>query len=220
MTEDARPDSGPAEVDESAPAGSAVVEELEALEVEESSDRKVWLLALIPEWLGALVLIALTLGVTYNVVARFIGHGITGVVELAGVSMIVMVLLGMSALAMRDGHVRLELIDPLLKPTSLKVVNITSVVVQLVVGAVLTYAMYETFSTDLKRGTTIAGDVQMPRMYISGLAMVCFAILEVSLVRKLITDLRRRHHSVLSRSDDEVDTAAAPADSPVKAEEN
>lgn len=175
------------------------LEHLENLDVEDVDDSEVWLLARIPEWLGAVVVVALTLAVTYAVVMRALGHGVTGVVEGAGLAMVIIVLLGMSALALRNGHVRIELIDPLLDSAGLKVVNLVSTAVQMVVAAVLVYAMFETFSTDLARGTTIGTQVPYPRMYVSGLATVCFVILEISLVRRLVREIHSKHESVMTR---------------------
>lgn len=206
MTSRSGPSAGP--VEEAGPAGSTahaeteVVEQLEAMEVEETNDSPVWLLALVPEWTAALALIGLTAAVTVGVIVRYNGNGITGIVEGAGISMVVIVLLSTSALAMRDGHVRLELIDALLRPRALKAVNIFSRIVQILVVAFLCYAMYQAFMTDMSRGTSVPGDVDWPRMYISGLALVCFVILGLSLLRMLARDLRSEHSSVLSRGSD------------------
>lgn len=178
--------------DPEVPSGEEVVEELETMEIEESSDKSVWIPALILEWLGALVVIVLSVAITAGVVARFFGTGIFGVVELSAMSMVVMVLLGGAALAARDGHVKLELLDTVLRPRQLKAVNVLSDVVQIVVTAVLTWAMFSLFLNDLDRGTTVAGDVQFPRVVLAGLATVCFAVLSLTILLRLIRDLRRR----------------------------
>ncbi|GAA1721900.1 TRAP transporter small permease [Propioniferax innocua] len=176
-----------------------VAEELGTLEVEEADDSRVWTLALVPEWLGAVVLMVLTMAITVGVIARLTGHAITGIVELAGASMVVMVILGTAAVAMRDGHVRLEVIDPLLTEKSLKVVNLFSLGVQIVVSAALSWACWLTFLKDVDRGTTLPGELAFPRMYVSGVVAVCCIVLLLSLIRRLMTDVRRRHTSVLAK---------------------
>lgn len=196
-------DNTPSVGDAASADAAEVTSQLSTLEVDEADDSDVWLLAKVPEWLGAAVVMGLTLLVAYGVVMRMVGHGVTGMVEIAGLSMVVIVLLGTAALAMRDGHVRIEMIDPLLKPAGLKAIKIVSLVIQMVVVAVLTYAMFQTFGKDLDRGTTLGDEVTFPRFYLSGLAMVCFAVLELSLVRKLMLDVRRKHDSVLVRHDAE-----------------
>lgn len=179
--------------------GDAVADRLESLDVEESDDTHVWLLALIPEWLGAIILIALTGTVTTAVIMRLAGKGLTGVVEIAGASMVVMVALGTSALAMRDDHVRLEILDPMLTDRSLKVVNLFSVAVQIVVSAMLAWATWLAFLKDSQRGTTLPGELAIPRMYVSGVVAICFIILLLSLIRRLVRDVNRRHFSVLTK---------------------
>ena len=194
------PDPGTTELE--VPSGEEVVEELESMQIEESSDSDVWIPGLVLEWLGALVVIVLSVAITAGVVARFFGTGIFGVVELSALSMVVMVLLGSGALAARDGHVKLELLDTVLKPRQLKAVNILSDVVQIVVTALLTWAMFSLFLNDLDRGTTVAGDVQFPRVVLAATAMVCFAVLCLTILLRLIRDLRRPA--------DPTDTAESP----------
>ena len=176
-----------------------VTEHLSSLDVEEADDSEVWALALVPEWLGAVVLMTLTVAITTGVVARLAGHAITGIVELAGASMVVMVILGTAAVAMRDGHVRLEIIDPLLTGKSLKGVNLFSLTVQIAVSAALSWACWSTFLKDIDRGTTLPGELAFPRMYVSGIVAVCCVVLLLSLIRRLLTDVRRRHTSVLTK---------------------
>lgn len=149
-----------------------------------------WLPARIPEALGALVVFLLVIGVAVGVALRYVGQGVLGLVELASLSMLIMVVLGAAGLSYRDEHVRLELIDSLLGERGVDRLEILVDIIQLVVVAVVTFALWEVFRSDLVTGTTLGGELDIARKWVSGTTVVCFLLVGVVLIRKLVIDIR------------------------------
>ncbi|MGJ3509883.1 TRAP transporter small permease [Enemella sp. A6] len=143
------------------------------------------------EYLGGFVVLGMALLITASVVMRAMGYGLTGVIELSSVAMLFLVLLGAPALANRDEHVRLELIDMVAKDNHLRLLSIFGALVQLVVIGFLLYATWMLFQTDLARGTTVAGELRMPRFYVTAGAMVGFLALAIGVVVRMLHELRR-----------------------------
>lgn len=161
-----------------------------ALEAQGDPPAPAWLPVQVLEWLGGLVVVALAVGVTFGVGMRASGRGLLGVLELGGLSMVFLVLLGAPALALRDEHVRLELADFILSSKSLKWLQLFGLVVQFLVTVLLMYAMWQVLQVDLRRGTTIGGELRLPRMWVSGFALFGFALLAAAIVRRFVHDLR------------------------------
>lgn len=149
-----------------------------------------WLPAKIPETIGALVVFLLMVGVAGGVFLRYAGHGVLGLIELASLSMLVVVVLGAAGLSYRDEHVRLEIVDGALGEKGVNRLELFVDAVQLLVTAVIIYALSEVFRTDLLTGTTLSGELGIPRKWVSGVAVVCFLLVLVVLVRKTIFDIR------------------------------
>lgn len=149
-----------------------------------------WLPARIPEAIGALVVFLLVIAVAGGVALRYAGQGVLGLIELASLSMLIMVVLGAAGLSYRDEHVRLELIDSLLGEKGVNRLEIFVDVFQLVVTAVVTYALWEVFRSDLVTGTTLSGELDIARKWVSGTAVICFLLVGVVLIRKMIVDVR------------------------------
>ncbi|WP_432557864.1 TRAP transporter small permease [Granulicoccus sp. GXG6511] len=154
-----------------------------------------WLPMRILEWLGALVIVALTLGISYSVAVRAAGQGLTGAIELAGLAMIFVVILGAPGLALRDEHVRLELADFILGKKALKALHYFGLVFQLVVVVLLCFAMWQVLEADLRRGTTVAGDLRLPRYWVSGSVLAGFVVLGLALIRSFIDSIRHKNHA-------------------------
>ncbi|NNG18986.1 TRAP transporter small permease [Naumannella sp. ID2617S] len=150
-----------------------------------------WLPLKVLEFLGGLVVLALMLGVTTAVVLRIFGHGLTGVVELGALSMLFVVLLGAPALAARDEHVRLELVDFFTGPKVLRVLQHFGSMVQLVVTGLLIAAMWQVLQADLRRGTTIGGDLRIERWLISGFAITGLVALALGILVQWWRMIRR-----------------------------
>lgn len=120
---------------------------------------------------GAVVVLLLALGVTVSVVARNLGYAITGVIELGALSLVLITFLGFPSLALRDGHVKVEILDVFLKPRAAKAVDVFSLALQVIISAALLWVTLDLMTTDLARGTTFGGDLKLPRSLV---AIVCF----------------------------------------------
>lgn len=157
---------------------------------QEAIEHPDWLPAKVPEAVGAAVVLLLALGVTAGVVMRYSGRGVLGLVELASLSMIIVVVLGAAGLSYRDEHVRLELIDSALGDKRVSRLELFVDAVMLLVTAVVIYALFSVFRLDLSFGTTLSGELGIPRMWVSGVAAICFLLVGVVLIRKTIADVR------------------------------
>ena len=124
------------------------------------------------EGIGAVIVLLLALGVTVSVVARNLGYAITGVIELGALSLVLITFLGFPALALRDGHVKVEILDIFLKPRAARIVDVFSLVLQVLIAAALLWVTFDLMTSDLARGTTFGGDLKLPRSLV---AIVCFA---------------------------------------------
>ena len=140
--------------------------------------------------LAGLVVGVLMLGVTVAVVARAAGVAMLGVIELGGISLVAVTLLAAAGLANRDGHVQLELVDLFTPPRTTRIVMVFSLVVQIAVTLVLLYASAVLLSEDLVRGTTMGGELRLPRAWIGVVLPVGTAVLLLVLVRRLLRLLR------------------------------
>ncbi|WP_435199183.1 TRAP transporter small permease subunit [Janibacter sp. GS2] len=156
---------------------------------QEALARPEWWVVRLPETMGALVVLVLVLVVTTGVVLRVVGQGVLGLIDLASVAMLLLVVMGVSSLSYRDEHVRLELIDAVVGPRGKLRLDIFGDVFQLVVVGVVIYALGTTFLSDLQTGTTSAGELDLPRSWLSGAATLGLAFVWIVLVRKTIHDL-------------------------------
>lgn len=154
-----------------------------------------WLPLRILEWIGGILVIILTLGISISVAMRAAGQGVIGVIELAGLAMIFIVILGAPGLALRDEHVRLELADFVVGKKALKALHYFGLIVQLAVVTMLCIAIWQVLSVDLRRGTTVAGDLRLPRYWVSGAVLVGFVFLGLALVKSFIDSIRHRNHA-------------------------
>lgn len=157
---------------------------------QEAIEHPDWLPARIPEAVGALVVFLLMIGVGGGVLLRYTGHGVLGLIELASLSMLVIVVLGAAGLSYRDEHVRLEIIDAAVGKKGITRLELFVDVFQILVTAVVIYALFEVFRMDLMTGTTLSGELAIPRKWVSGVAVVCFVLVLVVLIRKMAVDLR------------------------------
>lgn len=149
-----------------------------------------WLPLRVLEYVGGFVVLGMAVLITTSVIMRSMGHGLTGVIELSSVAMLSLVLLGSPALANRDEHVRLELIDMVARKNHLRMLSVFGGLVQLAVTGVLIYAAWMLFQTDLSRGTTVAGELRMPRYWVTGGALIGFLAIAVGVVARMLHELR------------------------------
>lgn len=149
-----------------------------------------WLPAKVPEALGALTVFILAISVTVGVILRYAGFGVLGLVELAALSMLLIVVLGAAGLSYRDEHVRLELIDAKIGEKNISRLELFVDAFQILVTAVVVFALFEVFRSDLETGTTLSGELDIARKWVSGTAMICFSLVGIVLVRKAVIDIR------------------------------
>lgn len=139
----------------------------------------------ISDGLARSVLILLMLGVTAAVILRMFGIAATGVIELGGLSLLFITFLAAPHVTARDGNVKLELIDSLLSKRTLNLVDIVSVLVQITVAALLLWASAELTLNDMERGTSIGGELRLPRWLVGMVVPVGSALILVQLMRRL-----------------------------------
>jgi len=144
----------------------------------------------VPEALGALTVFILAISVTVGVILRYAGFGVLGLVELAALSMLLIVVLGAAGLSYRDEHVRLELIDAKIGEKNISRLELFVDAFQILVTAVVVFALFEVFRSDLETGTTLSGELDIARKWVSGTAMICFSLVGIVLVRKAVIDIR------------------------------
>ena len=159
---------------------------------QEALSHRDWWPVRVPELLAALVVLCLVVGVTIGVVLRVAGEGVLGLVELASLSMLLIVVLGAASLSDLDEHVRLELIDAVAGQSLLRFLDFLGGVIQLVVVGVVVYALQDLFRSDLATGTTTGGELDLKRSWLSGSATVGFALVGLVLVRQLIRGVLNR----------------------------
>lgn len=157
---------------------------------QEAIEHPDWLPARIPETIGAVVVLLLALGVGLGAILRYAGHGVLGLVELASLAMLVVVVLGAAGLSYRDEHVRLEIIDGALGERNIGRLELFVDAVMLLVTLVVIYSLFSVFRLDLSFGTTLSGELGIPRKWVSGVGVTCFLLVGVVLVRKTIADVR------------------------------
>lgn len=163
------PDPGTVRVPEDEPAEDDLGRTF--TEAEEPAPVPTWMPLQILEGVGGLVALALAVGVTTAVVLRLFGSAVIGMVELGAMSMLFLVLLGAPAVAARDQHVRLELLDFFVRPGVLRALDHFGSAVQLVVTGFLITAVWQVLQSDLTRGTTIGGELRLDRWWVSGFAL-------------------------------------------------
>lgn len=191
MTDSGRSDPGREVEWEPAPDDLLATSHLHHSEAEQDAiAHPDWLPAKIPEAVGALVVFLLMVGVGGGVLLRYAYHGVLGLIELASLSMLVVVVLGAAGLSYRDEHVRLEIIDTAVGRRGIQRLEIFVDVVQILVTAVVIYALSEVLRSDLLTGTTLSGELAIPRKWVSGVAVICFVLVLVVLIRKIVVDLR------------------------------
>ncbi|SDB81913.1 TRAP-type C4-dicarboxylate transport system, small permease component [Raineyella antarctica] len=186
-----RPDEAVPPVPEvEAPDSTHDLHAVETPEEHEALTRPAWLPVRLVEWAGGAVALALMFGVTYGVIVRAAGRGVTGLLELAGVAVLVLTLLGAPSLTYRDENVRLEIVDMFASSAVLKVLNIISDLIQLAVVLVIVYGAVLLFQRDLERGTTMGGELGLGRFWLTGMIALGFAVVAAATIRKLWHDLR------------------------------
>lgn len=129
------------------------------------------------EWLAGVLIIILTLFVTITVMMRFAGSGVLGAVELSALAMVIVTVLVVPAATAADDNFKVEIVDMFNRPSLVKSTRILGAAVQLVVSLFLAFSALELFIYDWSTKTTMAGELSIPRYWLSLVIFVSFAVL-------------------------------------------
>lgn len=146
----------------------------------------VWSPIRLLQGLGALLILAVAVFVTVTTLSRVAGNGVLGAVEIGALSMVFLTALSIPAVTAADENFRLEIIDHFTGPRTQRMLELIGLVLQLVIGAVVTVFMVSLFINDITTLTTTAGELGISRYWVSGAAVVGFAgVVYAVLVRLL-----------------------------------
>lgn len=139
--------------------------------------RRTWWPEISLEWVAGLLIIILTLFVTVTVIMRFAGSGVLGAVELSALAMVIVTVLVIPAATAADDNFKVEIVDMFNRPGLVKNTRILGAVVQLIVSLFLAFSSLELFIYDWSTKTTMAGELSIPRYWMSLVIFVSFAVL-------------------------------------------
>lgn len=139
--------------------------------------RRTWWPEISLEWVAGLLIIILTLFVTVTVTMRFAGSGVLGAVELSALAMVIVTVLVIPAATAADDNFKVEIVDMFNRPGLVKNTRILGAVVQLIVSLFLAFSSLELFIYDWSTKTTMAGELSIPRYWMSLFIFVSFAVL-------------------------------------------
>lgn len=117
--------------------------------------------------IGAAIILAISVLVTVAVILRYTGNGIIGVVEITALAMVVVTVLVIPAATAADENFRVEVVEFLLKTKSLVRLEILSVIFHILVAGFLVFSSVDLLANDLRTGTTMGGELGMPRWWVS-----------------------------------------------------
>ncbi|QGU07422.1 Tripartite ATP-independent periplasmic transporter, DctQ component [Corynebacterium occultum] len=117
--------------------------------------------------IGAAMLVFLAIFITIAVLLRYTGNGIIGAVEIAAMLMVVTTVLVIPAATAADENFRVEVADFFLKEKGLRILDILSLVVQLLVALFLAAAAIDLLLHDIATRTTMGGELEWPRWLLS-----------------------------------------------------
>lgn len=157
--------------------------------------RRTWWPEISLEWVAGLLIIILTLFVTVTVIMRFAGSGVLGAVELSALAMVIVTVLVIPAATAADDNFKVEIVDMFNRPGLVKNTRILGAVVQLIVSLFLAFSSLELFIYDWSTKTTMAGELSIPRYWMSLVIFVSFAVLVHAACLFLLRLLRSRRQT-------------------------
>lgn len=158
-----------------------------------------WVIERLLERAAAILIVALAAFVTLTVVLRYFGEGILGTVEISAISMVVLTVLVIPAATAADENFIVEIVDILEKPRLVEIAQLLAAVVQVIVSLFLAFSTLELLIYDFSTKTTMAGELSMPRYWLSLVVFVGFAFLVHASVRFLIHLVKNRRSSAAGR---------------------
>lgn len=117
--------------------------------------------------IGAAIILGLAIFITVSVILRYMGSGILGSVEIASLGMVLITVLVIPAATAADENFRVEVADFFVGEKALSWLNVLGVIVQVVVALFLAAAAIDLLWHDLSTGTTMGGELSMPRWWVS-----------------------------------------------------
>jgi TRAP-type C4-dicarboxylate transport system permease small subunit len=147
------------------------------------------------ERLAAFLLLILTLYVAGTVIMRETGNGVLGAVEVSALAMVFVTALVVPSSTAADENFKVEILDMLNRPRLVDYAQVLGCCVQFLVALFLAFSTFELVVNDLTTKTTMAGELALPRWWLSLVLFVSFAVLvHASTVRlfRSVRDLRRR----------------------------
>lgn len=117
--------------------------------------------------IGAAIILALSVFVTVSVILRYTGNAIIGVVEITALAMVVITVLVIPAATAADENFRVEVIEFFVKTKALGQLEILSVTFHILVAGFLVFSAVDLLINDFHTGTTMGGELGMPRWWVS-----------------------------------------------------
>lgn len=142
-------------------------------------------------WLGGITLIAITLIVTYDVAARFLGHPTDWATEVAGYMVIAVAVLGAAETLRHNEHFAMHLLVDALQPATRRrlALAVWTIVMALVAG--LCWGLWELVDNSLQYGlrssTIVGAPLAVPQMVL----LAGFVALLLALVARVVALARR-----------------------------
>lgn len=178
---------------EKTPPQDGVVDVGAFSEMEETSDQHkplIWMPARVLGQVSGLLVLILALFITVTVILRFFDFGVVGSVELAALSMVLITVLVVPAVTAADDNFRVEIVDLFSPESVVHRLNIFGLIVQLLVTAFITFAALDLFINDVDTGTTMAGELYLPRWWMTGIVLIGFIGALYATIVRFIRTLR------------------------------
>lgn len=139
----------------------------ELLDEKEQLDGPIFAPQRMLQGIGAAILLAISVFVTVAVILRYTGNGIIGVVEITALAMVVITVLVIPAATAADENFRVEVVEFFLKAKGLVRLEVLSVIFHILVGGFLVFSSADLLLNDFRTGTTMGGELGMPRWWVS-----------------------------------------------------
>lgn len=149
-----------------------------------------WIPERIFEGAAAVLIIGLAVFVTLTVILRYFGQGVLGTVELSAISMVVLTVLVIPAATAADENFVVEIVDLFKRPRLVDAARLLGAVVQVIVSLFLAFSALELLLYDWSTQTTMAGELSMPRYWLSLAVFLGFTLLVHASVLFLIRLVR------------------------------
>lgn len=182
-----------------AASDAAGTKEVESKIISESSEspsstaelsEKTWVVQRALQGAGGILLFLLAVIVVVSVLMRVIGQGLIGVVELGAISMVVITVLVIPSVTAADENFRVEVIDFFVSQETIRRLDVMGLFLQTIVGVVLTVSAIDLFINDVVTGTTLTGELGVPRMWITLLVSLGFLAMVHALGVRLVREVR------------------------------